>query len=651
MARRDVAMEIKDFKGGSNTLLAEARLALNESKTALNLIQVEDGLWKPRWGSAVYGASLSAVPDGAKEFVKSDGTTELIAVSGGKVWKSSNGGAWTEITGATFTAGTTCYFMQIAGFLYIANGTDPLARYNGTTLTKYAALAAPTVFTASLVASGLASGTYTYYGQLTALNEVGETVGSSEVSLTVNKARDSWVSSTDKGIAWYWNAVASATSYQLYIADQSGRERLLTGTPNTFYIDDGSQQINEFVEVPNDNTTTAPLFKSMAVSGNRIWATYDPANKYKVYWSGTGTDIGKFSEFYGGGWVNLEKGGRELPTAVVHYQSGQGAGAVTVLCRTPEGKGAIWQISIESLTVGDTQFSVPTTSKIVGSFGTESILGVVATNNDILFPNKRGMYSLGPEKNYYGILRTNELTTKIRPYWRSLEGSLMSGICGYFYDSKVLLSVPKSSSGNTRTIVYDLERINWTVDWTISAKQFLEYTDTSGDTHLLFVPTSGTKLVELGEHIQGDLGAAFSTKYVSGRYPLSKLWKDFMRVKKVYIKLGNPVGDVVFEVSGTQKNEPFKSLTAGGATITSTSANTGLGWDKLGTVQLGDTNGTPDVFSDSSDPHYVQIRKKLRDIQFSVSTEGFGTEYVLQGIIVEGNLIKSTPASSWKLTT
>lgn len=95
--KRKVAMEIKDFKGGSNLLLDEARLKLNEAKQATNLIQVEDGLWKTRWGTDYYTEELPWVCDGAAEYVKSDGTTELIAVSGGHVWKSTDGGSWTEI--------------------------------------------------------------------------------------------------------------------------------------------------------------------------------------------------------------------------------------------------------------------------------------------------------------------------------------------------------------------------------------------------------------------------------------------------------------------------------------------------------------------------------------------------------------------------
>lgn len=647
-ARRKVSFEIKDFRGASNLLLDEARLAPNEARTILNLIQVQDGLWKPRWGTAYYGQDIGASPDGAVEYVKSDGSTELITVANGSAYKSTNGGNWTAISGASFTAGVTCYFMQISGFLYITNGTDPLTRYNGTSLSTYTELSAPANLAASRVASGLASGSYTYYGQATALNEVGETVGSTEASITVNKRRDNWTAGTDK-VMWYWDAVAGAASYQFFLSDISGDEKLLAGTPNNFYEDDGSVQINPFTEVPDDNTTGAPMFKSMEVSGNRIWGTNIAADMYKVYWSGTGTDIGKFSAFYGGGWVNLERGGRETPTVIKHYQSGTGDGRATVFCKTPEGKGAIWQISIDTLTVGSTQFAIPTTVKIIGSYGTEAILGVVATNNDILFPNKNGINSLGPEKNFYGILRTNELTAKIRNYWRSLVGSQIEGISGYFYDAKVFFSVPTTSAGNTKTIVYDLEKRNWTVDWDVGAKQFLEYTDSTGDTHFLYVPTSGSRLVELSENIQGDLGSSFPTLYVSGRIPLQKLWKDFLKVNKVFIKLGNPRGAINFEVSGTQKNAPFKSL--GSATIVPSSSSTGLGWDPLGTVQMGDTEGTPSTFSDSSDPHYIKVRKKLRDIQFTVSSNSFNTDYVLQGFIVEGNQVRVNPPSSWKLTT
>lgn len=641
-----VTMEIKDFKGGSNVLLDEASISPNEAYTANNLVQVGQGLWKPRWGTAYYGADIGDTIDGASEYLKSDGTTELIAIAGGKAYKSTDGGTWTEVTGATFTADVQCYFLQIAGLLYIANGTDALARYNGTTLSTYSALAAPAGLAGAL-ASGLASGTITYYAQVTALNEVGETVGCSEVSKTVNKKRDTWNATTD-GITWSWSAVAGATRYQLYISDTSGYEQLLTSTTALSYLDNGSLTINEYITPPLQNTTSAPKFKSMIMSGNRIWATVDPDSPYTVYFSGTGTFIGTFSDFYGGGWINLEKGGRETPQKVVHYQSGSGTGVATVLCKTPEGRGAVWQISIESLTIGDTSFSVPSATKVVGSWGTEAPLSVVSDGNNVMFANRKGWFSMGPQQNFLGILRTNEISNKIRPYWRSLVQSKISGIAAYFYDAKIFISVPVSASGNNQTVILDTERGNWAVSWSFGVKQFLEYTETTGTTKFLYVPLTGNKLIEISENISGDLGAAFSTDYQSGRMETSKLWKDFVRLDKVFIKLGNPKGTVYFEVSGTEKAGGFRTLVS--KAITPTSSMTGMGFDLMGNVLMGSTLGTPSTFSDSSDPRYVKIRKTMRDIKLRVYSSNADTDYILQGFIIEGTPIRTNPPSAWKLS-
>jgi hypothetical protein len=367
---------------------------------------------------------------------------------------------------------------------------------------------------------------------------------------------------------------------------------------------------------------------------------------YKVYFSGTGQYIGVFSDFYGGGWINLEKGGREIPQAVVHYQSGQGEGRLTTLCKTPEGRGAVWQINIASATVGDTSFSIPSATKVVGSFGTESILGVVQTTNDIMFPNRRGWFNLGPRQNYFGILRTEEISAKIRPYWKALEGSLINGICAYFYDAKVFISVPTNTTGNTKMIILDTERNNWTVEWTIGAKQYFEYTDTNGKTHLLYIPLTGNQLIEISENIQGDLGVAFSTDYTSGRYPLDKYWKEFARVDKVFIKLGNPRGVINFDVSGSEKRGGFRGIKS--ATITPLYSLSGFGYDPMGSVELGDTAGTLSLFSDNADIRYVAVRKKLRDVQFRLTTSTIDSDYTLLGIILEGRPLNVNPPRSWK---
>lgn len=646
--RSKFSLKIDSSKGGTNRLLDEARISKDEVVNALNLIQVQDGLYKPRWGTQYYGADYGANPDGATEFLKSDQTTELIVVAGGKVWKSTDGGDKTEITGATFTAGTPAYFMQIAGFLYIANGTDPLARYNGTTLTTYTQANAPTGLTGTATSSISAVSGISIYGVVTALNSVGETIGSSEVQVYVNKIRDQWNATTDS-ITWNWTAVSGVDRYQLYISDTLGYEELLTSVTTNSFTDNGTLATNPYISVPLDNTTAAPKFKSMVVSGNRIWATNNPTSPYTVYFSGTGQYMGVFSDFYGGGWINLEKGGRETPVKVVHYQSGQGEGRATVLCKTPEGRGAVWQLTISTATVGETSFSVPSAMKVVGSSGTESINGTISTNNDIMFPNRRGWFNLGPQQNFYGLLRTNEISVKIRPYWNSLVGSKLAGICAYFKDAKVFISVPTAGTGNNRIVIFDTEKNNWTVDWSIGAKQFFEYTQTDGQTKFMYVPVSGNKLIELSENVGGDLGVAFETSFETGRLALSKEWKDFVKVQRVYIKLGNPRGTISLEVSGSQKSKGFSTLAGSGKQIIPFSSQTGIGFDLMGDFVMGDTEGTPDNYTDSADIRYLKVNKKVRDIKIKVSSKTIDTDYVIHGFIITGRPVSTRSPNTWKL--
>lgn len=652
-----MTINVNDFKGGTNTLIDEARMGTNFAVDSNNMLQTQDGVWTTKWGAKYYGADYGANPDGGCEYVKSDGTTELIVIAGGKAYKSVDGGVASEISGATFTPGRQCYFLQISGYLYIANGLDPLARYNGTNIETYTEIPAPTGLSGTR--GGLSSGSYTYYAVVTALNEVGETIGSTEASVAVNKSRDNWDSATDS-ITWSWNAVSGATRYQLYISDEAGYEELLTSTTTLSFKDNGTLAVNPYIVVPDSNTTGAPKFKSMCVSGNRIWATNNDESRYTVYFSGTGQFMGNFSDFYGGGWINLEKGGREMPVTVKHYQTGAGSGVATVLCKTPDGRGAIWQIDISTATVGDTSFSIPSATKVIGSFGTESILGTVSTENDIMFPNRRGWYSLGPEKNYYGILRTRELSSNIRPSWRSLISSKIKDICAYYYDSKVFMSLPNETYGNSIIAIYDMERRNWAWSWNNGAKQFLDYTDTYGNTRFLYIPTSGSSLVELSENYLGDFGGAFNQSYTSPLIPVSQNKTDMLILKDAIVELGRPKGSITFQILGLGANNSFTSISS--KVITDFGADTGVGSDLIGDCHLTATHSnarggednweiyytqTPSTFTQAITKKAIKKRAKLYAIQFKVYSTTADTSYSILSLQARGTLVSRRVPSSW----
>ena len=90
---KELLITIDKFNGGTNTLVDQSRLAPKFAVQSNNLMQVSDGLWKTRWGTKNFGAALAANSDGASEYVKADGTTELIAIANGVAYKSTDGGS------------------------------------------------------------------------------------------------------------------------------------------------------------------------------------------------------------------------------------------------------------------------------------------------------------------------------------------------------------------------------------------------------------------------------------------------------------------------------------------------------------------------------------------------------------------------------
>jgi hypothetical protein len=288
-------------------------------------------------------------------------------------------------------------------------------------------------------------------------------------------------------------------------------------------------------------------------------------------------------------------------------------------------------------------------------------LGVVNTNNDIGFPNRKGWFFLGPEKNYYGILRTREMSSNIRPDWRNLNGSQISGVCAYFYDAKIFISVPTSSAGNDRIFVLDTERNNsWAVYWSFGAKQFFEYTDSNGITKLLFVPASGTRLCEISENVIGDFGEAMYQSYISPLIPVSKDKTDIMTLKEAIVELGRPKGSVQFQVLGVGKDDSFQTL--GTKTITDFGSDTGVGSDLAGELYASETQASarggednwaiyllssPSTFAQSSTKKAIKLRKKVYSIQFKVFSTNADTQYSILSLQAKGTLIPRKLPSAW----
>lgn len=642
---------IDSFKDGVVTLVDESRLPISAVKEAINLIQKQDGRWTKRPGTGYYGPDLGDTCDGAFQFVKTDGSTELMALAGGTL-KRVGTSSTTNITGASFTDNVFTFAKQIAGRGYLSNGTDNLSYYNGSTISIYSNLTQPT--NVAVAKTTLTTGNVTPYYQIVALNEVGHSLPSTATTITngINKTRSNW-SGTEK-LTVTWDAVTNATRYEIYYNESNGELYYLdsVATGVLTYDDFGTAPLNTLSTAPVDNTSTGPKFSHMEISGNRIWATGNSADPYAVYFGGLGAYQGAFSPFYGGGWVRLEAGGADRPTTVVHFKDGRGSTQITVFCSNPEGTGSIHQVELIDTTIGDTSFVIPTPEKIVGSVGTNAPRGVVKVGDSVLFINKTGVFSLGSRPNVLNYLSTREISNSIRPFIRSLNGAAFTGICGYYRDGKVYWSVPSGgSTTNNVTMVLDLERNNFNPRaFTIGFKHFFEYTGSDGVTHFLGVSYTATKLVEISETYLGDLDEPFETSLQSGLIPVSTDRLEWARVKDVVFELGQPQGAVSLQILGTEKRKGFSSI--GSVTITDTVSNAGLGVWQLGTTQLGDSPEAPVVFAQSSVKKVVRTKRKLlNNWQWRITTQNINDNYALLSVQPRGQIVMTRDPSSWRNTT
>jgi len=638
---------IDSAKGGTVTNIDEARQNKTQSPETLNLTLEQDGLWTTRPGTVYYGSVPASETSicGAWEYVVDEDTREIVLVGGsGVIYKSTDDGkTWSVISGGvSMTANKRCSFLQIDGNLYITNRTDRLTFYDGSAVQRNSALLDPTGLTATR-GGGLSAGSYNLYYRVVALNSVGFTAGSNEAAVTVNKHRDTWALATEK-VDLAWTAVAGADRYEIYLSDESGAQVYLAETTTNSFADDGSAALNPYREIPDDNTTGGPILGRLTLSNGRIWGIDE---NYNVVFSGVAQYINYFSWFYGGGRSELDKGGREFPVVVVHYRTGKGDVAPTVLSKSPDGRGAIWQIAMDTLTIGEDIIIVPTPVKIVGGIGAQGEAAVTEAGDNIYSSNKKGVHALRNKAQIFNVLSTDEQSVNIRPtYRKSIHSAKYPDMIAFSNEGKVMLSASKGGVGNDFSFLYDTEKNAWVWDWDIGFEQLFEYTDSNNSTHLLGVQSGENRLIEITDRATSDKGQAFRTSWLSPLLHVDAKDKtQFADVDDVVIEIGRPQGTINFEVLGIMKNKPLKKLKS--RKIGDTVSSVDFANDLFGDYSFGEDDEVPVTFAQASVKKRISINKELNAIQFRVSSTQADTRYTILSIIAKGRYVPTDPPGSW----
>jgi hypothetical protein len=654
------------WRPGVVSLVDPTRIPKGAVVQAKNCMQTQDGVWSTRWGSRNYGEAFVGPVTGIIEYTTSSGsvtTNWVMIMDNGLLKASKDGGAWTTLsTSHTYSTATPTRFVMFENKVLIANGIDDFSYYDLaiSTLVQFTALTTPSIPTATL--ANLSSGTFPLYYQVTALSEVGETIGSPVVTANVDVSRDNWyqnntnITTSSPSVTLSWTKIANAVGYNIYLSDGvSGVAYYLNsvGQPSSgttvSYVDYGIDAVNDFIQVPSSDTTTAPKFTWLALSDNRLWACGDPNNPNRIYWAATGQYSQAFNAYLGGGWVDIMPGGLMIPTCIQEFRDGQGAPLTTILLAEPSGYGATYHVDLQSDQIGNTTIVVPAVMKAVGTFGTLSPFGVVETNQNLYFHSGTGgFFSTGSVPTLFNILATNEISILVRPDIKQLYLEGLAGLAGLEYDRKIFWSVPYNNPTNNRIMVYDLEKLNWNpYAFDFGVQQFLRYTDNSAITHLLAIPTEGNYLLEINENFTNDNNVPFESLLQTGLIHVSPDHIQFAHVTYCYYELGHPQGNVQMIISGTPHDLPLQQIEDVSVLEGGTQSDVGFSSYAFSQRPFSFNSLTPVITTDISVKERIRINTLLNNWQAQISSQDSNDQWTLNQFVIVGQMVPVADPNGW----
>lgn len=647
---------IPDFKGGVNTYLDEARRPLNTLGPAVNFMLKQDGVLSPRWGTKTYGVPFDSMPDGVGTFTETVLGALVqwrIAVINGVLYKSLNRSDWTEVPGQHLTPGHEVKFLQIDNRVYMANGHDRLAYMDiaANQVFVFVPINAPGTVSTSISGSSLSTGSYPNYYKVSAVNDVGETIASTGSLQATNRQRFNWrqTDEYDDFISLSWSAVSGAKRYNIYYSDISGDEVYIDSVSTNSYTDTGRAAQNVAVEAPIDDTTGGPVLRDISASSYRIFGI---GVDDRVYWGGVNRFISAFSPFYGGGWIEINKGTGEIPVTVRSYRDGRGEPVNVVFMATVSGEGVQNQLTLTAMTVGNTPFIVPQVARVVGSYGTLAADSVVEAQNNLFFLNSRGEFTTGAKPDLLNVLSTDEVSLAIRPDIYGISNKCGKSASACHFDGKIFLAVPAAGSEiNNEIWILDLQLKTWVRPWLIGIKKLFTYTPDDGQERLMGLLSTPDKdgkyrIVEFGEKYTTDDGVPFVSTFRTSLIHFSKGHQSWAKIKKTYIELlrVNVTGSLSFTVSGTGKKKSLRSLR--NFPITTARVTNGFNNQSFNKIMFNHASAGASAYADASTKKVIKINKVVNN--FRIEGRSSNASYSLAGLTTEVEPRRVPDPSSWK---
>lgn len=619
---KDIPFDWNTFRGGLNTYLQDTAIAKNELAQTRNLMLTGAGAPTKRWGSAAYFTAGNATGSvrGLKGFYKSNATIELLALTDDGYLTVRNGSTFRTLTGASWGSGPSgvqVYMTQLNDNMYIVNGRRELVRYGNPTLTGFPTIAVPVITGASNISNATGSTIKSY--QLTAVSQVGETAPSTRFELG---AQPNELGGTNGGtIRLVWTGVSTASSilqgFNLY-GRNSGNERFLAFIPGnaTIYIDNGGAIPKEFTYPPTADSTGGPIAKYVKRFQDRLVFAGIDGEPSRVLISGRVPNHEKFDLANGGNYIDIEPDAGDDIVQIETFTD-----RILVF-----KERSIWEVKLTTEQIGNFFVTVPTLKLVTGSYGCIAPASVVPVDNDVFFLSRSGVRSLGYQQGYLAdVLRTAEISVKIRPVFSSLTTMQKQNAVATYFDNKYIIAFP----GKDEIYIFDRERIAWLGPWSLDSTVFETFYDNDNDEHLLFASEGGVSVDEFKESYVDDKGTAIDTILKTRNEDFGD-WTLFKNIRNIFTQLRNVTGTV--SVTIKLENRKGSAFTAKSFNITPSSGNSGWGADMWGQSEWGDTNAAPAGIDAAFTIRWANLNKLGRLMSLTFTTTERAADYELLGI-------------------
>ncbi len=612
---KDLELNWDQFRGGLNTLLKESEIKSNEMAQADNVLLIGSGVPTRRWGTQSYfTANATGSVRGLFGYYTSAGTVELLSLTDQGILSKQNGTSYTQIAGVSYASGYDAQMAQLDNKTYIVNGQRELTRYSLPTLVGFPTIAVPTGLFATQI-SGV-SGTNIYSYRVSAISNVGETLAATAYSVS-NQPQDLTMGT----LKVVWTGVSTASGvlqgYNIY-GRSPADERFLGSVDgvNTTFIDDGSAIPKEFTYPQSADTTGGLVAKYILRFQDRFIYGGIPGDPSKVIITGRAplqenTDIAS-----GGNFIRIEPDAGDNVTGLAIYR-----GRIIVF-----KERSIWQITLSTISVGNFSVTFPNLELITASHGCISSKSIANVENDIFFLSRKGVYVLGYEPNIaIDVLRTNELSAKIRPFFKNLTIAQMQNSAATYADFKYILTIPSKN----QTIVYDRERTCWTGPWTIDGNLFATFFDSSNVEHLLIGKDDSPTVLEMAEGYIDDSGTAIKIILRTKKEDFGD-WTIFKTIKDIYTNWRNVTGSISVDIRLEDRNGNV--VAAKSFSVAPTSGNAGFGDSMFGLTMFGFSNEKAGASDINDLVRWVNLNKTGRTVQLVIKTSNVGDNFELLGI-------------------